>query len=193
MHLAQTVMDEPARSPTPPQEADDQPPPCPSGRTEVEIFDASGRMSPHDLAALRDLTTRALARLGAAGSVRVRLVNDDEMSRAHQRHTGVGGTTDVLTFDLAPHDDDPQNAPLDADLFVCADQARRQGEALGHDTRREILLYIVHGILHCLGYDDHAPGDYRAMHDKEDEVLAAIGVGATFFTPPAPRAPGARS
>lgn len=126
---------------------------------------------------LREMSCRAMEELGvgARGEVRVRVVRDDEMAKAHLRYKKVEGTTDVLTFDLSP----PGGA-LDADILVCVDEARRQAEARGHTPERELLLYIVHGVLHCMGYDDATPEEAAAMHAREDEVLTAIGVGATY-------------
>ncbi len=113
------------------------------------------------------------------GEVRVRLVNDAEMARLHERHTGVGGTTDVLTFDLRNRAGDP----LDTDLVVCVDEARRQADARGLTVEHELLLYIVHGILHCGEHDDHDPAAAALMHQTEDRVLAALGLGAAYDRP----------
>jgi len=104
------------------------------------------------------------------------VVGDEEMAAAHARHSGVPGTTDVLTFDLR---EDP-DGPLDADVMVCADEAERQAAARGHAVEREVLLYAVHAVLHCLGEDDRDEASAARMHAREDEVLRAIGVGATF-------------
>jgi probable rRNA maturation factor len=69
---------------------------------------------------------------------------------------------------------------LDVDLLVCADEAGRQAELRGFTVERELLLYIVHGVLHCLGFDDHNETDSARMHAEEDRLLAAAGVGATY-------------
>ena len=106
----------------------------------------------------------------------IRLVEDAEMSRLHARHMNDPTTTDVLTF----VDGD------EADVAVCVDEARRRAEELGHELRRELLLYGLHGLLHAVGYDDRTPEDFARMHAEEDRLLAAIGVGATF-SPEAPR------
>lgn len=134
----------------------------------------------------------AMERLGATGEVRVRLVEDAEMAAAHQRHCGVPGTTDVITFDLT-EGGSARGKALDVDLLVCADEAERQARTRGHEVRGEVLLYIVHGMLHCLGHDDHDEADASAMHAREDEVLTAIGVGATYATSPRPEGSGGGS
>lgn len=122
--------------------------------------------------------TRAVEALHATGEVRVRVVADAEMAAAHVRYSGVEGTTDVLTFDMRDCDD--ADVPLDVDLWVCIDEANRQAEARGIDTDRELLLYCIHGVLHCLGHDDHTDEGFERMHAEEDRLLEAIGVGRTF-------------
>lgn len=146
---------------------------------EVSVVDPGGLISAAALEALRTRALRAVETLGCGGEVRVKVIGDEEMAAAHVRYSGVEGTTDVLTFDLADGGA-ARGEPLDVDIFVCVDEARRRGAELGHDLERELLLYVVHGVLHCLGHDDHDEAGYAKMHALEDEVLAAIGVGATF-------------
>ncbi len=142
----------------------------------VTVIDSTGRFEPPRVSQLtRHLEAAALA-LGLAGEVRVRIIADTEMDAAHRRYSGVDGTTDVLTFDLRS---DPA-APLDTDLLVCLDEADRQGADRGWPADRELLLYCLHGILHCLGYDDHDDHGFARMHAEEDRILDAIGVGRTY-------------
>ncbi len=141
----------------------------------MEVVDSTGRLAVEEVGWLTDHLTRALVELGASGEVRARVVDDAAMAQAHRRHAGVEGTTDVLTFDLSE-----EAGRLDVDLLVCLDEAERRGAELGHAREREMLLYMVHGVLHCLGHDDADEAAARRMHAEEDRVLAAIGVGATF-------------
>lgn len=145
----------------------------------AEVLDPSRLLSPTAVSWLTARTLAAMAALHASGEVRARIVNDAEMAAAHQKYSGIAGTTDVLTFDLRDADSESGD-PLDVDLWICADEARRHASERGHSVERELLLYIVHGILHCRGYDDHDEADHRRMHLEEDRILAAIGVGATF-------------
>ena len=127
------------------------------------------------------LVERAAAKLGLRGEVRVRLVDDAEMALAHFTHCGVAGTTDVITMDLRePLGAAARDGVLDADLLVCVDEAGRQAHARGIALEHEVVLYVVHGVLHCVGYDDHDDAGYAAMHAREDAVLTAIGIGAVF-------------
>jgi probable rRNA maturation factor len=129
---------------------------------------------------LAEHASQAIGQLQVPGEVRVRVVNDAAMAAAHEGFAGVPGTTDVLTFDLA----DPGSGGLDVDILVCYDEAVRQGAIHGHPPERELLLYIIHGALHCLGHDDHEDAAAARMHAEEDRILEAIGVGATFAVRP---------
>ncbi|MBL0921256.1 MAG: rRNA maturation RNase YbeY [Phycisphaerales bacterium] len=131
---------------------------------------------------LQRLSEALSARFPVGGEVRARIVGDDAMAALHARHSGVEGTTDVLTFDLR----DEPGAALDTDVVTCLDVAAREGAERGHPPERELLLYILHGALHCLGFDDHTDEGFAAMHAAEDELLAAAGVGP-LFSPPDPR------
>ena len=118
------------------------------------------------------------------GELRIELVDDDAMIAAHAEWKDDPTTTDVLTFDLRTSEDDL----LDVDLMVCVDEARRQAEARGLAIEHEVLLYVVHGLLHCLGYDDQSADDANVMHTREDELLSAVGVGRVFAQPTTERA-----
>ena len=111
-------------------------------------------------------------------SINIQIVDDVTMSRYHQQFSGIAGTTDVLTFDMSEETSDA--SAVEGDLLLCMDEAARQALEHGHDTRDELLLYAVHGLMHLLGEDDHTEADYQKMHQREDALLMAIGVGALF-------------
>ncbi|MFN7396592.1 MAG: rRNA maturation RNase YbeY [bacterium] len=151
-----------------------------AGGSSVEVLDPGGVLSAADVGWLVGRTAEALGVLGAGGSVSVKVVGDVEMAGAHGRWLGVAETTDVLTFDLGS---DPAGRGVHADMLVCFEQAKREGAQRGHEARQELLLYIIHGILHCLGHDDQDEAGYVRMHAEEDRVLRAMGVGMTFARP----------
>lgn len=150
----------------------------------VELLDATRRLSPMDLAWLTNHISLCCKILRCVGGLRIRIVNDAEMAAAHEEFSGIPGTTDVLTFDLGTEplaaDEPADGAVLDTDILVCLDEAARQGAARGHTPARELLLYAVHGVLHCLGHDDHDEAAAARMHAEEDRVLSAVGVGPTY-------------
>ncbi|MCA9293576.1 MAG: rRNA maturation RNase YbeY [Phycisphaerales bacterium] len=154
--------------------------PEPPAEPTVTVQDTTAALPRVTLNHLEAWAPRALRAAGATqGEVRVRVLDDAAMAKAHAQHLGDPTITDVITFDLA-HGASAEGAPLDVDLLVCADEARRQALDMGHDIAHELLLYILHGVLHCLGFDDHTDADAQAMHRREDEVLVAIGLRPAY-------------
>ncbi len=162
---------------------DDKPP----SAGDIDVRLAPGIHMAVDSTWIKDRLCRAAGELARRESkviarISVLVVDDARMAQLHERHSGVVGTTDVLTFDLR----EDSSLPVDADIVICADEAARRAGEFGHSVERELLLYCVHGLLHCMGFDDHAESDWRRMHAREDEILEAIGVGATFERGDAP-------
>ncbi|QQS10356.1 MAG: rRNA maturation RNase YbeY [Phycisphaerales bacterium] len=168
----------------------------------IEIADPEERLTPETLRWLAQTADRAVKVLGGTGEVRVKLVGDAEMTQAHAEFMDIAETTDVLTFDMSENlsdVDDGDQSPaialtpsgevivrkrvgLDVDILACVDEAQRQVKTRGHAVEREVLLYIVHGVLHCLGFDDHDAEAAALMHRVEDAVLSAVGVGPVFHS-----------
>lgn len=164
----------------------------------IDLADATGRLSEPACGWLMERLSEALPEACRresgwtggrvrGGEVRVRVIADAEMAQMHEEYAGVPGTTDVLTFDMSVDEGDGGGGvpPLDVDLVVCLDEAQRQASARGHGEtpQLELLLYTLHGVLHCLGHDDHEEASFRAMHDAEDAILTSIGVGPVFARP----------
>jgi probable rRNA maturation factor len=174
--------------------------PCPPTFAIIDIADSTWRLGADAQRWLAEAVRNALSVMGCTGEVRIRIVDDAEITEAHQEYLGEPGTTDVITFDLSDADEPPPAAPtpgagqaltgmpprmLDTDLLVCLDEAARQATRRGHSAEHELLLYTVHGLLHCLGHDDHEEEAAARMHQAEDRVLEAIGIGAIYGRPPA--------
>lgn len=182
---------EPTEPPSSSSSDDDTPGREPSslGGLSVDLIDRSGGLDAGVFARLSSQVRGVLAQTGASGDVRVEIVGDEAMAAAHAEYLDIEGTTDVLTFDLtggasATHDADgaaiDSAAPLDVDIMICVDEARRQASELGHPVEHEMTLYALHGVLHALGYDDTSDAAFERMHAEEDRLLTAAGLGALF-------------
>lgn len=101
--------------------------------------------------------------------VNVALVGDRAMTDLHVRYLADPRTTDVLTFDLRDDADQPE---IEGEIAVCVDVARRQARRWRTSVTAELLRYVVHGVLHLLGYDDDVPARQRRMRRAENRVLA---------------------
>lgn len=96
-------------------------------------------------------------------------VTIEAISSLHADHFNDPSETDCITFPM----DSPTDKPclLLGELFVCPKMAIIQGNELGIDPYEECTLYIVHGILHLLGYDDIEEEDQKVMRHHEKRVM----------------------
>ncbi len=117
----------------------------------------------------------ALRMEGRDAELSVALVGDEEMTALNGRFLGRAEVTDVLAFPYSA-----EGEPLAGEVVVNAELAAREAAGRGHGAREELLLYLVHGLLHLLGYDDHSAPDRRRMRRREAEVLAAAGRKVEF-------------
>lgn len=106
------------------------------------------------------------------------IVGQDEIAGLNQDFLSHRGPTDVLSFDLS----EAGRTGIVAQLVVCGPVAKEQGRLRGTGLRRELMLYIVHGLLHLMGYEDHTIRGAARMHAREDEILSEFGVGPTYQT-----------
>ena len=109
-------------------------------------------------------------------SVGISLVDDRTMARLNWNCLGHRGSTDVLTFDYR----DKGETGIDGEIVASVDTARREALARGHGLSAELTLYVVHGMLHLLGYDDASAPAAARMHRMEDSILKAVGVGPVY-------------
>jgi probable rRNA maturation factor len=101
----------------------------------------------------------------------VAVVDDAAMRRLNRRFSGRDRPTDVLSFPLS----DAGEEGLSGEIVVSAERARAVADRHGTDPVAELMLYVVHGALHLVGYDDGSSDAARRMHAREREVLSALG------------------
>lgn len=95
------------------------------------------------------------------------------MRSLNGRYRGVERDTDVLAFGFDEGEVSPGGGALLGDVVVSVDMARRQARSWGTSVNRELLLYIVHGILHLAGSEDETPGDRGRMESRQEDILRA--------------------
>lgn len=96
-----------------------------------------------------------------------------EMARANEDILGHSGCTDVITLDYRSGTPAPEADDDLVELLVCPDQALAEG-ARHEGYAREMVLYIVHGLLHASGEDDLTPSPRKRMRQREREVLSEL-------------------
>src|SRR4051795_2522863 len=105
-----------------------------------------------DRAALRHLVRTVLEGEEVADyEISLALMDNATIHALNKRFLDHDEPTDVLSFPLS----DPGSRKLEGDLAIGAELAQAQAAARGHDVQAELALYVIHGLLHLCGYDDH--------------------------------------
>lgn len=119
---------------------------------------ASGRRAISEVVKITDNNRAALAKLD---EVEVSLLDDDAIADIHLRFMDIAGATDVITFDHG-------------EIHVSVETARVQAAEFGSDFEKELMLYIVHGLLHLAGYDDNTDEESARMDDLQQTILTIV-------------------
>ncbi|HMJ05554.1 MAG TPA: rRNA maturation RNase YbeY [Chthoniobacterales bacterium] len=142
-----------------------------SERPSIQIRSAQRKLQV-ELESLQEFAERALARclnlpacVGSPGrelgEINVVLVSDRRMAALHQEFMNIPGPTDVLTFQHG-------------EIVVSVETAQQNAERFATSAADEIKLYVIHGLLHLLGFDDRTREEARVMEAVQAEVLRAV-------------------
>ena len=122
-------------------------------------------------------------------AVEILFVDEAEIQRLNKELRNIDKITDVLSFpalDLArgqaikkadyPFEIDEEGRLLVGSIAICEKRAKEQAEEYGHSYERELHYLIVHGIMHCLGYDHMEENDKAQMREKEEQILNKLRI-----------------
>ena len=84
----------------------------------------------------------------------------------HRKYLGKPSPTDVLAFNL-----EPGSTELDGEIYVDLDTARERHAEFGATFNEEVYRYVVHGLLHLLGYSDEQKSAARKMRERQELLL----------------------
>jgi probable rRNA maturation factor len=101
--------------------------------------------------------------------ISVAMVDDAAIAKLHEQFLGDPESTDVLSFVLE------QSPPaLEGEVVVSADTARSNAARYRCPAEEELLLYVIHGTLHLVGYDDTTPRQRAVMQRLQRHYLGQI-------------------
>ena len=115
----------------------------------------------------------------ATAAVSLAIVDDGKISKLKEQYFGAAEVTDVISFDLRDNTKGGREFP-DCEIVVNAQCAAREASRRNVDPQAELNLYVVHGLLHQLGYDDQTEQQAKIMHKKEDQLLEELGFGTVY-------------
>ena len=97
-------------------------------------------------------------------------VGKEEITEMHGEYFDDPTPTDCITFPIDPAG--PES--FLGEVIVCPEVAQEYAKEHGLSVEEETILYMIHGILHLLGYEDIDDADREEMRKQEALVLDAI-------------------
>lgn len=91
--------------------------------------------------------------------IEITVVDDADIARVHAEFMADPSPTDVITFHHG-------------EILVSVDTALRQGREHGQSLDEELGLYMIHGLLHLAGWDDHDAVEAARMAGMQTAILA---------------------
>lgn len=95
--------------------------------------------------------------------VAIYFVSEDEIKKLHEEFFDDPTTTDCISF--------PMDEEILGEVFVCPKTAIEYAKKRDLDPYEETTLYIIHGLLHLIGYDDLEEKERRVMRKKEKSCM----------------------
>lgn len=126
-------------------------------------------------AGVQALVSRALRDSGIiSAQLSVLFVRDSFIRHLNKKFLKLDQATDVLAFDLKTKAG-PENL-LVGDIVVSVDTALTCAKRLRLDFGEELARYVIHGLLHFLGYDDATPSKKEKMWNRQEDLLARLSM-----------------
>ncbi|MDE3046345.1 MAG: rRNA maturation RNase YbeY [Verrucomicrobiota bacterium] len=132
----------------------------------IHIFNNQKDLSLSKPAVRRLVQTVLQAEKASHTEVSIYFVTTRKITELHDEFFDDPTPTDCISFPLG-------DEHL-GEVFVCPATATAYAKKKKLNPYDETALYIVHGLLHCLGYDDLESKDRRIMRKKEKTCMALL-------------------
>jgi probable rRNA maturation factor len=101
--------------------------------------------------------------------VSISFVSLQEICQLHEQFFNDPSPTDCISLPM--DDEEEQEYRVLGEVFVCPEIAIKYCLRKNTDPFLEIILYVVHGLLHLMGYDDITQNDRRKMRKAEKKHM----------------------
>jgi probable rRNA maturation factor len=114
--------------------------------------------------------------------VSIHFASIEEITQMHGDYFNDPTPTDCITFPIDDSEDEEFYKVL-GEVFVCPEVALNYSKEHQVNFEEELTLYIVHGLLHLLGYDDIEEMDRSEMRQQEAHLMRLLSVHDLILKP----------
>ena len=115
---------------------------------------------------IKKIVTRILKILKLSPNTKLDIVflSDRAIEPFNRLYKKENGSTDVLSFDLGSC----------GQILISSDMALKNSRTFNTSFENELVLYVIHGILHLFGYGDRRPKEKLRMFKKQDSIIERL-------------------
>ena len=138
---------------------------------KLEIIDLQ-KLYPIDKNRIKKLVRSVLKVEEKDAELSIVFLDNKRIQKINKTFLGHNYATDVLSF---AYNDPSCKNDITGEIIVSVEMATKLAQKRGYSVEGEIALYLIHGLLHLLGYDDKQKRDAKKMHEREGELLSNLG------------------
>jgi len=120
---------------------------------------------------IREVLNRILPLLGMPyAKVSILFCDNKFIRKLNRKFFNESGVTDVISFPLK----DATYPQYLGEVIICVEEAKKAAKLYGNTWQEELVFYLIHGILHLMGYNDIKNKQKIIMERKQEEILSKI-------------------
>ncbi|MFL2600744.1 MAG: rRNA maturation RNase YbeY [Flavobacteriaceae bacterium] len=93
-------------------------------------------------------------------------VSKEALLKMNKKYLNHKTHTDIITFNYS------SDSKLEAEFFVSCWAINRSAKEHRQTAENETLRVIIHGVLHCMGYNDNSNQEIGIMRKMEDKFIS---------------------
>ncbi|MFH1366404.1 MAG: rRNA maturation RNase YbeY [Patescibacteria group bacterium] len=136
--------------------------------------------SPFPAIFFRKIINKSAKILGGRKKGEISLILADEkfIRRLNKKYRKKNKSASILTFVFFENNKfiNFQDPRLLGEIIICPDKARKEARQEGVAFRDKIILLIIHGLLHIIGYTHQNQKQRKKMEAKEEELLSGLSL-----------------
>ncbi|MBN2256666.1 MAG: rRNA maturation RNase YbeY [Anaerolineaceae bacterium] len=127
-------------------------------------------------------TACSIAGLPTDKELTIVITDDDQVRELNAEFRQNNETTDVLSFPSNETDPDTGKSYL-GDIIISYPRACQQATKAGHTCMNELVLLVIHGILHLANHDHANDAEKKVMFDLQKKALAQLNISIKGYNP----------
>ena len=94
------------------------------------------------------------------------IITDNELSKINKEFLSHTTLTDIITFNYSKEE------ALLCEIYISSERVLENAKIFSVTPEKEMLRVMIHGILHCCGYNDKSVGQKSTMTKQENFYIS---------------------